>query len=207
MPPKPSYPWSWWPFRSRKVGIPREEEWEVVARKNETGSGRECVLWVAALRVSFSLSKAIFFSNFLSRSVCRGSPSLKRQNCTVQQAVSSMAVCVVPVRICSVVCTIPKTEGVSEACSALSQALRVGAELLYSSRELPEAGFCYHFGVSLWFCWPLFSWTLLFVRPRFRIFNNLETSRQSKYSCRTSSKIHFSFSSLSRQDNSFRDFD
>ena len=59
-----------------------------------------------------------------------------------------MAVCVVPVRICSVVCTIPKTEGVSEACSALSQALRVGAELLYSSRELPEAGFCYHFGVS-----------------------------------------------------------
>ena len=55
-----------------------------------------------------------------------------------------MAVCVVPVRICSVVCTIPKTEGVSKACSALSQALRVGAELLYSSRELPEAGFCYH---------------------------------------------------------------
>ena len=87
----------------------------------------------------------------------RDSPSLKRQNCTVQQAVSSMAVCVVPVRICSVVYTIPKTEGVSEACSALSQALRVGAELLYSSRELPEAGFCYDFGVSLWFCWPLFS--------------------------------------------------
>ena len=102
---------------------------------------------MAALRVSFSLSKAIFFSNVLSRSVCRDSPSLKRQNCTVQQAVSSMAVCVVPVRICSVVCTIPKTEGVSEACSALSQALRVGAELLYSSRELPEAGFCYDFGV------------------------------------------------------------